>query len=265
MENTKPIILALLLALGLAVATAPSAAFGAESVVPGERLTYSLRWEKVPAGKAVLEVLEGTGPNGDPALHFRMTARTNGFVDIFYKVRDRIDSFTDPDLQRSVHYLKKQREGDYKRDITVTFDWKRYLARYHNKVNGYKDPIRIMPGTYDPLSIFYGFREKDLAVGDVHRLPVTDGVKTVIGEAEVTGRESVETPAGKFDCFVVRPEIKHLGGVFKKSKDAELTIWITADRRKIPVMISSKVIVGRFYAVLTDAITPAATIASGSN
>lgn len=224
---------------------------------------YSLRWEKVPAGEAVLEVLgEHEMSDGRPALHFRMTAKTNAFVDLFYKVRDQVDSFTDPSIQRSLLYLKKQREGGYKRDITVTFDWSKLQARYHNKVNGYKEPIRIMPGTYDPLSIYYAFRDKDLSVGGSHLLPVTDGVKMVIGRADVVGRETVTVPAGTYDCFVVKPELKHLGGVFKKSPDAELIIWVSADSRKIPVMISSKVVVGRFFAVLTGASLPDLQVAA---
>jgi hypothetical protein len=231
-----------------------SHAAGPEPFSVGERLTYSLRWEKVPAGEAVLEVLPGATPEGETGLNLRVTAKTNGFVDIFYKVRDRIDSYTDPGVERSLLYLKKQREGSYKRDITVTFDWYRLLARYHNKVNGYKD--RIMPGTYDPLSIFYGFRMQELGLGSVHRLPVTDGVKMIIGRAEVVGRETIEVPAGEFDCFKVIPELKHLGGVFKKSPDARLEIWVTADERKIPVKISSKVVVGKFHAVLTAADLP---------
>ena len=239
-------------------------AAGPEAFTVGERLTYSLRWEKVPAGEAILEVLPGSAPEGQKGLNFRVTAKTNGFVDIFYKVRDRIDSFTDPGVERSLLYLKNQREGSYKRDITVTFDWYRLLARYHNKVNGYKDPIRIMPGTYDPLSIFYGFRMQELAVGSVHRLPVTDGVKMIVGKAEVVGREVIEVPAGEFDCFKVIPELTHLGGVFKKSPDAKLEIWVTADERKIPVKISSKVVVGKFHAVLTEADLPQLELADDS-
>jgi len=241
------IVLGLILFQGLAANAGEP-----ESYSVGERLTYSLRWEKIPAGEAELRVVGGHElDDGQSALHFRMTARTNSFVDLFYKVRDQVDAYTDPAVEQSLLYLKKQREGSYKRDITVTFDWDRLQARYHNKVNGYKDPIRVLPGTYDPLSIFYAFRERDLRVGESYLLPVTDGVKMIIGRADVTGRETVEVPAGVFDCFVVKPELKHLGGVFKKSPDAELIIWVTADQRKLPVMISSKVAVGRFYAVLT--------------
>jgi hypothetical protein len=48
----------------------------------------------------------------------------------------------------------------------------------------------------------------------------------------------------------VEPNLEHIGGVFKKSKDAKLKIWVTADSRRIPVKIKSKVAVGSFVGEL---------------
>jgi Flp pilus assembly protein CpaB len=45
---------------------------------------------------------------------------------------------------------------------------------------------------------------------------------------------------------VVEPETLNIGGVFKKSKKSKLQFWITADERRIPVRIKSKVAVGHF-------------------
>ena len=40
--------------------------------------------------------------------------------------------------------------------------------------------------------------------------------------------------------------------VFKKSKKAKIQIWLTADDRRIPVRIKSKVVVGSFVADLVE-------------
>ncbi len=45
-------------------------------------------------------------------------------------------------------------------------------------------------------------------------------------------------------------ELKHIGGVFEKSKNAEIKVWVTADTRRIPVKIKSKVVVGSFIGEL---------------
>jgi hypothetical protein len=51
----------------------------------------------------------------------------------------------------------------------------------------------------------------------------------------------------------VEPELRYIGGVFEKSKDAELNVWVTADEQRLPVKIKSKVIIGSFVAELISA------------
>jgi len=75
---------------------------------------------------------------------------------------------------------------------------------------------------------------------------------SALAEARVVGRETVSVPAGTFETFVVEPDMKNLGGVFKKSKDASMKIWVTADARCLPVKVKSKVAVGWFTAELTQ-------------
>jgi hypothetical protein len=59
--------------------------------------------------------------------------------------------------------------------------------------------------------------------------------------------------SGTYDTYLIEPEIKHIGGVFEKSKNAKIKLWVTADKRKIPVKIKSKVVVGSFVGELVSA------------
>jgi len=70
---------------------------------------------------------------------------------------------------------------------------------------------------------------------------------------ESVKREKIKVASGTYDTFLVEPDLQHIGGVFEKSKDAKLKIWVTADKRRIPVKIKSKVIVGSFVAELISA------------
>ena len=70
-------------------------------------------------------------------------------VDLFYKVRDRIDAYTDLEMTHSVLYKKKQREGKYKKDVIVYFDWDKEEASYAIPGKVMK-PIAILPGSFDP-------------------------------------------------------------------------------------------------------------------
>ena len=219
---------------------------------PGEKLTFQLKWSFIPAGEAVLEILPMETINGVKSYHFVMTAKTNSVVDVFYKVRDRIDAYTDAGMNHAILYKKKQREGKTKRDVVINFDWKKGEAQY--SISGKKrKPVSILPGTFDELTVFYAFRLHNLKEDMELQIPVTDGKKCIIGKAKVIKKEKIKIPLGIFDTYLVEPYLEHIGGVFKKSKNAKLQIWVTADNRRIPVRIKSKVIVGSFVAELISA------------
>ena len=218
---------------------------------PGEKLVFEVKWKFIPAGEAVLEVLPLETISGVKHYHFVMKAKTYKYIDPLYKVRDRIDAYTDLKMTYSKLYKKKNR-GRRKKDILVNFYPEKQQAQYSK--NGKKrKPISIKPGSFDPLSVFYAFRFCSLKENTILEVPVTDGKKCVMGKAKVIKRETIIVESGTYDTYLVEPDLKHIGGVFKKSKNAKLRIWVTADSLKIPVRIESEVIVGSFVAQLISA------------
>ena len=221
-------------------------------LTPGEKLRYELRWENVPAGEMLLEILPMTTIDGIPAYHFVMIAKSNPAVDIFCKIRDRIDAYADSGMTHSVYYLKCQ-SGDRKRKEMIQFDWRESKAHYTDSGQAYS-PLDLMPGSFDPLSAFYFTR---MMISEDHRTvkrPVTDGKRSFIGNAEVVGRETISLKNGKtYDTYCLEPDVGLFGGIFKDSKAPRLRVWVTADERRIPVQIKSKVKVGYFIGELTAA------------
>ena len=217
--------------------------------VPGEKLRFVLKWGAIPAGEATLEVQAIETLNGEEAYRFIMTAKTNSFVDIFFKVRDTIEGFADLAMSQSVLYKARQHEGKYKSNIVVNFDWEKQEAQYSN-FDEIEAPIPILPGTFDPLSVLYYVRMNPLLENQNIRRPVTDGKKNITGNLRVLKRETLRVPAGKFDTYKVEPSTEGIGGVFKKDKDAKIHIWLTADERRLPVKVKSKVAVGSFVGEL---------------
>ncbi len=216
---------------------------------PGERLNFDLHWNGIFAGTAVLSVEPIEEIGGQPAWHFLLSVRSSPFLDLFYKVRSTFEGFADLSMSRSLLYRKKQQEGSYRSDVRVDFDWETLTARYENRGKK-RQETPILPGTLDPLSVCYFLRLQDLAVGQELQSPVSDGKKCVPGRIRVVAREFVSSPAGRFDTFVVEPDLRHLEGVFKRSKAATLRVWITADEKRIPVRVKSDVKVGHFTATL---------------
>ncbi|MEN8211203.1 MAG: DUF3108 domain-containing protein [Thermodesulfobacteriota bacterium] len=219
----------------------------------GEKLEYSLNWGGIKAGTASLEVMPAKKINGEKACRFVMHAKTTPFIDRIYKVRDTFISVANSGLAFSYYYIKKQHEGKRKKNITVTFDNKKNTAQYVCKKKA-KKPISIEPGTIDPLTALYYTRIMiDNDVNSIQRY-VTDGKKNILGRVKVIKKDIIEINGKNIESFLVEPDMQNIGGVFKKSKHAKLQIWLSADDRRIPLMIKSKVIVGSFTALLISDI-----------
>lgn len=182
--------------------------------------------------------------------HFILQAETYPVINLIYKFKERIDSYTSSQVTQTVFYRKIQK-GRTKRDITVNFNWRKNEARYKN-FEDIRKPIKIPEGTLDPLSAFYFIRTQNLRVGQILERPITDGKKVVTGRLHVLKRETLKIQGHAIDTLKLEPELKDVKGVFEKSKHAKMYIWVTADSRKILVRLQSKVIVGSFVATLVN-------------
>jgi hypothetical protein len=213
-------------------------------VVPfgeGELLTFAIQYGLIYAGEATLEIRNVAEIDSAKAYHIISTARTSSAFDHVFKVRDRHDSLLDYENLFSLSFEKHLREGKFKRDEKVTFDQKRHLAVYADK------QVPIPPNTQDFLSALYYARTLPLDVGEAMAMANHTGGKNYPIYIKVLRRERVKVPAGEFDCLVVEPVLQTTSLFENKGK---LTIWVTDDTVRMPVLLRSKVVIGAFEAVL---------------
>ena len=218
----------------------------------GERLEYDMKWGFFPVGSASMELLASDSSNPDGTKLIRFQVRTNSFADNFYKVRTSVSSTIDPFFTRTLRYEKIQHEGRTHREIVVEYDYPNKVARYRQK--GQSEIVTQIPGpVFDPLSIAYFFRLHPLVQNGERRLPTCDGKK--FREVIVTAgkRQKIKLPSGEIYAIPTTPAMENLGGVFNKSPKGMLEVWYSDDQRRVPVRISSKVIVGSFTATLVKA------------
>lgn len=216
----------------------------------GDHFYYDIKWGILKVGEAEM-LVEAAGEENPGDLRFVLLVRTLSWADTFYKVRNRIESYTDAEVTKTLHYVKNQYEGGRIREITVTFDWDKNTAQYKN----FEDKlaaITIPADTHDPFSVLFAYRLKDFELGQRISVPVTDGKKSLTADIDVMEKETIKVKAGTFDCLRVRPDVKDLGGIFSKSKDAHMDIWFSDDKHKLIVKMSSSVSVGRFKVELRD-------------
>jgi hypothetical protein len=182
-----------------------------------------------------------------------MTTRTTGFVNIFFKLRERTDAYTDTQLQRTLLFKKKQTEGEHKRDERIEFDWEKSKAQ-HSNFGKKRKPIDLVPNSLDPLSIFYFTRMALSDENPVVERQITDGKNTFLSRAKIIRRETIALSNGKsYDTYCVAPDMGNIGGVFQSEKDGKIHLWLTADDKRIPVRIKSKIAIGHFIGELVSA------------
>jgi len=209
----------------------------------GEKLTFSIQYGLIYAGDATLEIRNIAVIDSTRAYHIISTARTNEAFDVIYKVRDRVESFMDYNNLFSIRFEKHLREGRYRKDESIVFDQKNHFAIYSNR------KVKIAPNTQDFLSALYYIRTLDLEVGEAIALANHTSGKNYPIYIKVLRREEITVPAGTFKCIVIEPVLQ-TSSIFEQK--GRLTIWLTDDNLKMPVLLRSKVIVGAFEAVLKE-------------
>ncbi len=214
----------------------------------GERLVFSINYGKINAGEGVLEVARMVEFQGMPCYRIESTASSNRFFSGIYKVRDKVISYIDEEGLFSRYFMKRLREGTYRKTVEMEFDHERGFAVYHDGRE-----FEVPAGVHDVLSAFYYVRTLDLEVGRDVFLSAHSSRETYDMRVIVHSRQEVEIGLGRFDCFVIQPVM--VGeGIFKHEGD--LMIYLTADERRMPVLVKSKLPVGSVSVELTE-FTPA--------
>ncbi len=214
----------------------------------GEQLTYTLKYGFFTAAEAVINVEESDRKFDDhPVFHIVADGKTAGTFDIFYKVRNRYETYVDQTTLMPYFYTENRHESNYKHTDNVTFD------HHTDKITAAKGVFPYTGKVFDFLSAYYFSRSIDVSKvqkGDKFELQyfLEDGVHT-LGITYV-GIEKVSCSMGTFNCLKFNPTIIP-GRVFRK--DSKLYLWITDDKNRIPVKAHVELVVGSVTMDLTGA------------
>lgn len=209
----------------------------------GESLKFVIRFGPVQAGNAYMDIEEVFDYNNRRCYRMVTRAESNAFFSTFYKVRDRTISIIDSTGLFPWHFEKKLREGKYKADIKFIYD------QINQQIITKNDTIPTPLFIHDDLSSFYFLRTQDLQVGTSYTLDHFSDKSKHRLEVKILRRETIRVRAGKFSCLVVEPLLKS-AGVFKSK--GKVTVWLTDDQYRMPVLMKSKVLVGSVIAELVE-------------
>jgi len=213
--------------------------------VVGEDLQFTVAWKFIPVGYAHMGVESIQEIGGRKAYHIATSAMSSPFFDNFYRVRDTNESWIDMESLCSFKYMSLNDESNKKHNETILFDQINHTFDIlESKKHG------IIPAyVQDVLSSLYYVRTKELVIGQDVIVDAHSGDLSWPLKIKVLTKEKVTVPAGTFECFVVEPALREDAGIFQQK--GKLLIWLTADSRKIPVLMRSQIVVGSVEARLT--------------
>jgi hypothetical protein len=227
------------------VAVFSTSALAEESVI--NRYNYNLYWSGIKAGEAVLEYVET--PEG---FRIRIRAMSSKFISYFYKVDDRAESILYPDGYPK-DYTLKIREGRHRKHKVTSFgqisEEGPQKILFHDILKKEKEEYELDIPAYGPLSGFYAMTKILMEVGSTEYIKIFDTKKIFDAEIKVLKKEKVRVPAGEFNTIMVNPILKTEGIFLRKGK---MYVWLTDDKRKVPVKFRSKVKIGSFVAKLVE-------------
>jgi len=215
----------------------------------GEKLTFKIRYGFIRAGTATMSVVREMEYGDHPVYQIRTTANSASTFSWIYKVEDVVYSYLDRYGLFSWRFEKRLREGSYYFDLNARYSPEDSLIKVNNI--RYDDDMEIKkqeefelkssPFIRDVLAAFYFIRSQDLDVGKSIFMSNHDNKKTYDLEVKVYKREVLEVEAGTFRCLFIEPLLQG-EGIFKQK--GRLKVWVTDDQYKIPVQMTSEVIVG---------------------
>ena len=212
----------------------------------GEKYKYSVGWEFINAGTAEINITK-MGDNGFRVHNF---ARTNGFFDMFKKVRDTLVSegiCLDEKMQSTLFWTDQLETGKHSKK-RIEYLWEDNKVKY--ELNGKKQDFNVKAGHLSVLDAFYLTRMQPPTKGKPISILVFDSEKKYDVVVKLLKRERLRDPRGKWvDCLVIQPELK-TEGVF--TSVGVIKIWLTNDARRIPLKITAKIKIGRIVVRLTE-------------
>ncbi|RYD86839.1 MAG: DUF3108 domain-containing protein, partial [Sphingobacteriales bacterium] len=142
----------------------------------GEQLSYKMKYGIFTAAEAELKVEESPNKyNGKPAYHITAEGKTAGTFDIFYKVRNKYESYIDKTTLLPYFYTENRREGKNRHTDNVTFNHEK------GKIKADKGEYNFTGKIFDFVSAYYFARSLDISklkIGDQVVMPyfLEDGI-----------------------------------------------------------------------------------------
>ena len=227
----------------------PSYAAGPMPLRPGEQLVFRASWLGIPAAEAWIEV---SGDEQDPRMwKGEVWVRTSPGVDLLYKLRDYLhEEFSRASLAPRAVYIK-QSENRRNSEYQLSFDRSaRLVTAVKRNKRGSATSRFAADNPFGPVSGAIMALSQPLTAGQKLRFDVFSARSRYVIDFTVAGRERISTALGDFDALRIVPAIAYMSDTGQRKTTRATMLWVSADRRHLPLRIETTAFVGKLRADL---------------
>jgi hypothetical protein len=216
----------------------------------GEKLVYKVYYDsfvtgEVVAGECTFEIQKESRVIAKRnTMHIIVNGVTKGAFNLFFRVKDRYETFLDEEAMAPWLFIRRVDEGGYIINQDVHFNWYNNTMQFKNVEKKTQNTSSVPAYTQDILSAIYYMRALDYSKskeGDGYPIIFTLDDTVYTTKVFYMGKEQLRTSLGTFNTFKVKPMVL-TGNVFKDP--FPMMVWVTDDENKIPIMAETAVLVG---------------------
>lgn len=210
----------------------------------GEKITFRVFYDSyltgnVNAGIASLEIRETNELiGGRNTMNVVGLGNTRGAFNLFFRVVNRYETYIDEQAIVPLLFIRRINEGGYRKSQDVLFN------QVDNVAISNTATVPVVENVQDIISAFYYLRTynyDNAQVGDVYDVSFFLDDTVYVSRVMFDGREEVTTRIGTFRTLRFKPQVL-TGDVFRQPYP--MTLWISDDENKIPVLAQSGILVG---------------------
>jgi len=241
---------------GLAEPEAPPLP-GVAPFAAGEEAEYQVTWVgELPAGRGTLGARAVTDTEAEKwpgaVWRFEGAASTASWVSRFFEARDRFISLATDDF-RPLAQTRDIDEGARRLTRAYVYDFERRQVRSGSDVEDALAPDAqaspLMAGSRDAVTALFYLRTLPLTPGAEIAIPVNDAGRHVIARVRVEQEDAIRGPGGEVRAQRLSVALERR---LERRQAMELTLWISADARRVPLRLDLAAGFGRVRVELVD-------------
>ena len=221
----------------------------------GEELTYQVYYNLNPmwvsAGEVTFKVFEE-----EKQYHYQAIGKTYKQHDWYFKVRDRYESWVDKNTLLPSYSIRDVSEGNYQLVEKTSYDQRnRSTTVWRDRKKGKgeeKTQHKTVDCVHDILSVLYHLRNIDFektGIGSTAPFSIFIDKEEYPLKMKFVGKDANKKVhgMGRYRLRKFEPDVIS-GTIFEEG--TRMTVWVSDDENKIPVLIESPVSVGTVKIVL---------------